>query len=359
MTRFCRYTLLCLVVVSAACSSTTHKSKEYKIALVADANGQHGIFVINSDRTGGKLLTPDATAQLRSSSWSPDGKKIAFFAARPEDMQIRQKYRMPSHFPLYLMDATGGNQARLFDFPVSSFEWSPDSRQLLYVSAYEDPAHDDTDVVKGFKAPMSAVYLMDLQTGAKKRVTDFGQNCFGSWSPDGTHLALSFGDAQHTDMYTASIDGRHTQRISDSPGINIKPVWSPDGKRIAYVSLVSQPTGMVGDAYIVDADGSNKKQIRDADPYEVQWSADGKFLLLKSYNGFVLASADGNKTVDMRNKVIQPQDPSFTPDGSEVMFRSNHEGPWYLYSVDLNGAKTRRISGNLSSSTFCFSPLSH
>jgi Tol biopolymer transport system component len=91
MTRFYRYTLLCFVVVSAACSSTTHKSKEYKIALVADANGQHGIFVINSDRTGGKLLTPDATAQLRSSSWSPDGKKIAFFASRPEDMQIRQK----------------------------------------------------------------------------------------------------------------------------------------------------------------------------------------------------------------------------------------------------------------------------
>jgi Tol biopolymer transport system component len=79
------------------------------------------------------------------------------------------------------MDAGGGNQRRLLDFPVSSFEWSPDSHQLLFVSAYEDPAHDDPDIVKALKAPMSAVYLLDIETGAQKRVTGFGQNCSGSW----------------------------------------------------------------------------------------------------------------------------------------------------------------------------------
>jgi TolB protein len=355
--RLRRYALPFLAVVLAACSQTAHKPKEYKIALVADASGQHGMFVINSDRTGGKLLTPDPTAQLRPSSWSPDGKKIAFFSARPEDAQILRKYRMPLHFPLYLIDAVGGSQKRIFDFPVSSFEWSPDGRQLLYVSAYEDPAHDDADVLKGVKAPMSLVYLMDFQTGEKKRVTDFGQNCYGSWSPDGHRLALSFGDAQHTDIYIASIDGKRSRKVSDSTGINIKPVWSPDGKKIAYVSFVSQPSGMVADAYVIDSEGKSKTQIRDADPYEIQWSIDGKLLLLKSYNGYTLATADGNKTSDMKNKVIKPQDPAFTPDGDGVMFRSDHEGPWYLYFVDLKGENIRRISGNLSSSTYCFSPV--
>jgi Tol biopolymer transport system component len=351
------YILPCLAIALTACSSTARKPGEYKIALVADTIGQHGIFVINSDRTGGRLLTPDATVQLRASSWSPDGKNIAFYAARPEDSQIRKKYRMPLHFPLYLMDAAGGNQRRLLDFPVSSFQWSPDSRQMLFVSAYEDPEHDDPDVVKGIKAPMSAIYLLDLQTGVQKRVTDFNQNCYGSWSPDGSRLALSFGDAESSDIYIVSVDGKHTRRITDSHGINVRPVWSPDGKRIAYVSFVQQDNKMVASAYIMESDGTNKKQIGNVNPYEVSWSEDGKSLLLQSTEGLTLASADGNITVDLRNRVIQSQDAVFTPDGKEVMFRSNHEGPWFLYAVDLNGANIRRASGNLSASMFCLSPI--
>jgi Tol biopolymer transport system component len=358
VTKLHTYTLLCLAVFLAACSSA-RKSGEYKIALVPDMVGQHGIFVINSDRTGGRLLTPDATAQLRPSSWSPDGKKIAFFATRVEDSEILRKYRIPIHYPLYVMDTGGGNQRRLLDFPVSNFEWSPDSHQLLYVSAYEDPAHDDPDVVKGLRAPMSAVYLLDLQSGAQKRVTGFGQNCSGSWSPDGVNLALSFGDAKSSDIYVASLDGKHTRRVSDSPGINTKPVWSPDGKRIAYISLALQDTGIVADACVVESDGTNKKQIRGVNPYEVSWSVDGRSLLLQSTNGITLASADGNVVVDLKNKVIQPQDAVFTPDGKDVMFRSNHEGHWYLYVVDVKGANVRRISGSLSSSMFCLSPVSH
>lgn len=312
---------------------------------------------MNSDRTGGRLLTPEATAQLRSFSWSPDGKKIAFFATLREDSALLEQYRMPLHFPLYLMDATGGNQRRLLNFPVSSFAWSPDSRQLLYVSAYEDPEHNDPDVLRGRKALMSAVYLLDLETGAQKRVTGYGQNCFGSWSPDGTQLALSFGDEKSSDIYVASVDGKHTRRVSDSPGINMKPVWSPDGKRIAYVSFASQDTGIRQDAFIVQADGTNRKQIQGMNPYEVSWSVDGKLLLLQSTNGITLVSAGGDTILDFKNRAVLPQDTVFTPDGKQLMFRSNHEGPWTLYVVDLNGANIRRITGSLSSSMFCLSPV--
>jgi Tol biopolymer transport system component len=349
--------LLCLSVFLAACSSDTRKSGEYRIALVPEMAGQHGIFLINSDQTGGKLITTDETAQLRPSSWSPDGKKIAFFAARDEDSTIRKKYKIPLHHPLYLMDLTSGNEKRLLDFPVSSFEWSPDSRQLLYVSAYEDPAHIDPEIQKGLKAPMSAAYLLDLGTGARQRITGFGPYCYGSWSPDGRQLALSFGDAQTSDIYIASVDGKRTRRISDSQGINIKPVWSPDGKKIAFISFIPQAKELRGYACVIDSTGTNKKQISDVNPYEISWSKDGKFLLLRSTDGFTLASLDGNTLVDLNKKVIKPQDAVFTPDGKQVMFRSNHDGPFYLYVVDMNGANIRRFSGHLSASTFCVSPL--
>jgi len=349
--------LFFLGLVFAACSSQEPGPERFKIALTPDLKGQSGIFVLNPDRTGGRRITAEATAQLRPTSWSPDGKKIAFFAARSEDTPMRTKYRIPLHFPLYWMNSGGGSPKRLLDFPVSDFEFSPDGRQLLFVSAYDDPAHNDPQVVQGLKNPMSAVYLMDLQEKTQRRVTGFGQHCSGSWSPDGTRVALSFGDLQSSDIYVATVDGRHTRRLTESPGIKRKPVWAPGGKQIAYVSFIPQAGGMVSHAYTVDPGGSQPRQVGDAHAYEVAWSPDGRALLLRLTDGFVLVSAEGKTLVDMENRVVRAQDAAFTPDGKGVMFRSNHEGPWFLYAMDLNGANTRRISGNLSASTFCLSPL--
>ena len=352
------YILLFLCAVLPGCSPDSRQSGEYKIALVPELAGQHGIFVMNSDTSRSKLLTPEATAQLRPSSWSPDGKKIAFFAALRQDADILNQYRMPSHFLLYLINAAGGSPERLLDFPVSSFEFSPDGSQLLYVSAYEDPARNDADVVRGKKAPMSAVYLLNLQTGKHRRVTGFGQYCDGAWAPGGDRLALSFGTEKGSDIYTATLDGKHTKRISDSPGINTQPVWSPDGKKIAYISIVPHPEkGTDAGAYVMDAEGGNKRRIGNVTAYEVSWSLDGRSLLLQSAEGVTLASADGARTISLAQRLVQPRDAVFTPDGREIMFRSNHEGVWHLYAVDLAGAHLRRITGNLSASMFCLSPL--
>ncbi len=348
----------CLAILLVACSTPSRKVGDYKIALVPARSGQHGIFVVNSDTTGGKLLTPDATAQLRSSSWSPSGKKIAFFSARPEDSEMMRKYRMPFHFPLYLMDSAGGNPKRLFDFPVSSFAWSPDSRQILYVSAYEDPAGTDRDVISEKKGPMSAVYLMDLQTGEQRRVTGFGQNCYGSWSPDGTYVALTFGNEQSTEIYAASLDGRHTRRVDVSPGVKIKPVWSPNGKQIAFIGVAPSEEGGTAAAYVINVDGTNKKKIGNVNAYEISWSVDGRALLTQSAEGLTLVYPDEGRTVSLTRGMIQePRDALFTPDGQEVMFRSNHEGNWQIYAVDLKGVKLRRITGDLSAAMFCLSPL--
>lgn len=352
------YILFLVAAVSVACSNGSRDSGRYKIALVPDMSGQHGIFVLNSDQTGGRLLTSDDTVQLRPGSWSPDGKKILFFAARDEDSAIRHKYRIPQHMPLYIMNSAGGGQRKLLDFPVRSFEWSPDSRQLLLVSAYEDPAHKEEAVQKGLKAPMSAAYLLNLESGVARRVTGFGPNCYGSWSPDGSRLALSFGEgAESSDIHVATLDGKRSRRVSSTPGINIRPVWSPDSRQIAYISFVQEAGQLRGYAWVMADDGRNTLKLPDVNPYEVAWSVDGESLLLSTLKGLMIVSPDGTVVLDMINKPIKPQDPVFTPDGKELMFRSNHEGPFFIYASDFKGAGIRRISGQLSVSMFCLSPL--
>ena len=369
-TGLCIYIAPALLVFWIACSTHTSDRGDYKIALVPSRSGQQGIFVMNSDTTGGKLLTTDANAQLLPSSWSPDGGKIAFFAVRSEDADMISAYRMPQHFPLYEMESSGRNQRRLLDFPVSDFEWSPDGEEMLFVSAYEDPEHNDPAVRKGIKDPLSAVYVLNVKSGDQRRLTSFGHHCSGSWSPDGSSLALGFGTEEQSDVFTSSPDGKHARRLTDSQGMNLKPRWSPDGKSLAFVSIAPQGKGEnLSGVYIIDSAGTNKRRVSDMEAFSITWSPDGKSLLLQSATGLVLMDLEKNRTVPLAPRIGRPLEGVFTPDGREVMFRSNHEGTWNLYAVDLAkavtstsavdiyGAGVRRLTGRLTAATFCLSPL--
>ena len=319
--------------------------------------GQSGIFVMNSDSSGGKLLTSEASAQLRQSSWSPDGSKIAFFALRPQDKEMAQKYRMPSHFPLYIMEATGSGQKRLLDYPVSSFEWAPDGKKLLFVSAYEDPGANDIEVLRGTKPPMSAVYVFDLQTGKQVRLTSFGRSCSASWSPDGARVAVSLGTERESDTFVSILDAKHGRRLSQSSTIETAPVWSPDGRSIALLSLPlhgieTEDTGL----YVIDVESGKKRRVNDKTAYAVSWSPDGKALMMQSAAGIYLADADGQNFRRLSTGAELPFDGVFAPDGKKVLFRLNSEGNWQLCSVDLDGRNLKRIT-SLSAAQFCLSPL--
>jgi Tol biopolymer transport system component len=350
--------LACLLVLGSSCSIP---SGEYKIALVPARGGQRGLYLVNSDSTGAKFLPTQGTVQLRPNSWSPDGRMIAYFSFGPGDVEIMNNYRIPSHFLLYRMTAAGADQQRMLDVPLSSFAWSPDCTRMMFVSSFEDPQREDSDIVRGARQPVSAIYILDMRSGQQSRVTAYGYHCSAAWSPDGTYLAFSFGDGpKSSTLYAASLDGKHTRRLSDSATIDVYPQWSPNGKILAYVSAAVPGEDTPGTGvYLVDADGANRKQITNMTISEVSWSPDGRTLLLASVNALYVLPAAGGNPVKVSGIVDRPMDAVFTPDGTKVMFRSNHEGDWHLYTVDLNGGNLKRIVGQLSAAQFCLSPLLH
>ncbi len=356
--RNCLRLIACIPVLWSACSTPPH---EYTIALVPARGGQRGLYQVNSDSTGAKLISTQGTVQLREGSWSPDGKKIAYFSVGPGDVIIMNSYRIPLHFLLYVMDTTGAGQRRLMDVPLSSFSWSPDGGKMAFVSAYEDPQREDSEIVRGARQPVSAIYLFDLRTSQQQRVTAYGYHCSAAWAPEGSRLALSFGDdTKRSAIYVASIDGKHIRRLTDSQTIDLSPAWSPNGKSLAYVAASAPGEEIPGaGAYLIDAEGANKKQITNMVTSEVSWSPDGKALLLHCTDGLYVVGAEGGNPIKISGSLDRPLDAVFTPDGQKVMFRSNHEGDWHLYTVDLNGANLRRVIGQLSAAQFCLSPLLH
>jgi TolB protein len=204
---------------------------------------------------------------------------------------------------------------------------------------------------------MSAVYILNIKSGEHRRLTAFGKNCSGSWSRDGKQLALSFGTLEISDIYTISLDGRHLRRLTDSAGAYTKPDWSPDGKQIAYLSARDQePEKQDAGVYIMDAAGTNKKRISAMSASSAAWSPDGKLLLLQSASGILLADPNGENAENPIPQIARPMDAQFTPDGKEIAFRSDHEREWHLYAMELKSRNIRRITGKLSSATYCLSP---
>jgi 3-polyprenyl-4-hydroxybenzoate decarboxylase len=108
--------------------------------------------------------------------------------------------------------------------PVSDFGWSPDSRQIFFISSYEAPERNDSAVSRGTKSPPSAIYTFDLSTGAQRRLTGFGKNCSASWAPDGTRLAISFGSDQDSGIYCARARKRGVTKVECAIAIGFDPL---------------------------------------------------------------------------------------------------------------------------------------
>jgi Tol biopolymer transport system component len=315
---------------------------------------------MNSDTTGSKTLVADKGAQVRFASWSPDGKKLAFYDLRSQDESILKKYRMTNEYLLYIMDATGENQKRLLDFPVMDFGWAPDSRHLFFISAYESPDRDSLEVQSGTNRPLAYVYVLDTQTGAINRLPGSGRNCSASWSPDGTRLAVGFGIGENCGIHLISADGGESKTLTDGTTIDFRPAWSPDGKTIAYIAYTktdADPTN--SGVFVISADGTGRKRVDYRTPSYVLWSLDGSLLLLQSANMARLIDPNGQKQVQLSAGAgLQSiMNAIFTPDGKRIMFCSNDSGTWRVYSIRLDGQNRKTVTIRESSSNFCLSPL--
>jgi Tol biopolymer transport system component len=351
---------LFFLLICAGCSPPPGGADGFKIAFVPSTQDQYGIFSMNSDTTGSKILVDDKMAQVRFASWSPDGKRLAFYTVRSQDAPILKKYRVVNEYLLYVMDATGENQRRLLDFPVIDFGWAPDSRRLFFISAYESPDRNSPEVLNGTMHPLAYVYVFDTQTGAVNRLPGSGRNCSASWSPDGNRLAVGFGIGENCGIYLISPDGSRSERLTDGTTIDFRPAWSPDGKAIAYVAYPKEDAD-AGDpgVFVVSTAGAGQRQVAKGMVSYVMWSPDGSMLLLQSSNTARLIDPNGRKQVllsagagmrSIANAV-------FTPDGRKVVFCSNDSGVWRIYSIGLDGQNRKTITIRTISSNFCLSPL--
>jgi TolB protein len=201
--------------------------------------------------------------------------------------------------------------------------------------------------------PESRIVLYDLSSGQTR---NFGAqrnttNLTPVFTPDGKSVAYSLSSENGADLYLLSLDGgAFPRRMTVGRGSeNVQPSFSPDGNRIAFMSdRMGHP-----EVYIMDADGTNADIFTAFDfgdqNYRASpdWSPDGRQVTFQS-------RIDGRFQIfSMTLRDRQPrqltsegenEDPSWAPDGRHLVFSSTRSGTRQLWILDTESGRLRQLT---------------
>jgi dipeptidyl aminopeptidase/acylaminoacyl peptidase len=224
----------------------------------------------------------------QSPAWSPDGAKLAFVSDRTDKRQI------------YLISPQRGEAEALTsveDGVVGSFEWSPDGKTIAYTAtdakstAIKDreKKYGEFQVVEQDQR-MTQLFTIDVATRATKALTSGSAFTVGSfaWAPDGKSIAFDhrvnpeLKNGGTADISIVTVPGAVVRTLVTQNGPDQRPVWSPDGTRIAFQTSMANPAYMYMNSVIatVPADGGTPTALSasfDEDPQIVDWKPGGIF----------------------------------------------------------------------------------
>jgi Tol biopolymer transport system component len=258
-----------------------------------DEAGHPQILSIWPDGSGSAYLSGYSSYPV----WSPDGKKIAYV-----DLSSS------SNTNIYVMDLDGSNKIKISDVALNSRpSWAPDSDQIAYLGR-------NSLIVKTYPSRSDVTNIV-----LGRYVSDV------TWSPDGEHFLYSktlensdFTPNGNPDIYMmdADMDGSNKIDITNDPGTDSSPAWSPDGSKIAFMSDREGKRAIYVMNYPLDSVSPTRLTDGTAEDDDPAWSPDGEKIIYTHWLG-----AGSNVALYIMDK-----------DGSNPTPVTNPYGNYYSYN---------------------------
>jgi dipeptidyl aminopeptidase/acylaminoacyl peptidase len=326
---------------------------------------QTQIWVVS---TSGGDPVPMTSADYSASNprWSPDNKFLSFQASKGEDAKTQ----------VWNLNRIGGEaiQATNIKQGISGYEWSPDGTRMLLViqdpkpaDLTEDKEDDDKPlphVIDRMQFKQDYVGYLDrrrrhlyVYTPGDEEPTQLTSGDYDDsdpvWSPDGKSIAFVSDRSDDPDLHygsdiwtVATDDPDHEiTQVTSNPGRDYSPAWSPDSRSIAYVSSTGPDVG--GSALTptrhlaVTRVGRDERKVLtpnlDRNVSNPKYSADGKSIYFRledsGQNHFAAVDADGENLTRLLERQVSVDDFSVAG-GHSVLLMGQADQPAELFTFD-------------------------
>ena len=270
------------------------------------------------------------TRQVGGSTWSPDGKTVAFIS------------NLSGRNNIWLVASEGGwpTQLTVSDQRQTSPTWSSNGKWIAYMSDYDGDEQWD-------------IFLVSPKTGQVVNLTNTREIAEESptWSPDGRYLAYMVkpktSSVYEIDVYdTVLRDLKHLTTGTAKDRMNVAPIWSADGKFIVYTQEQSKGTdsnifvaevATAQSTLLTPHEGERTYSANDVSP-------DGKHVLITSnaangYDNIGLLEIASKKIHWLTQDKWEISGESFSPDGKFLTYNANVDGDTNIYLYDIATGK--------------------
>jgi len=266
----------------------------------------------------------DASNFNANPMFSPKGDRLAMFSDRSDYMEIYLISAIDGKVIDRLIKAERSGDLESLHSYWSGITFSPDGERMAFVAKA-----DGRDALYFFTVKDKDFY--------KKVYFNFNSILSPVWSPDGKKIAFSAIDGRRRDIIIYDIEQDKTINLNRDTYDDIDPSWFPDSKKLAIASDRPHP----------DNDFFLKNQDYEPKEGEVDYRTLYHRTNYGNYSLFTI-DIDNNKVTPILCGPGQNRQPAVSPDGEQICFVSNRNGIDNFYTMPINGNKATAITDVLT-----------